>query len=137
MVVHFAKCCTPVPGDEIFGYITRGRGVSIHRKDCPNSEALQLDVERIVPVEWVMTESHTFPVTIHVLAEERPGLMLEITQLLLSMKINTKYLNAKSAGATVDVNLTFDIKDSEQLQTLIKNLQKLDSVLEVERSNQL
>ena len=137
MVVHFARCCTPVPGDEIFGYITRGRGVSIHRKDCPNAESLQLDVERIVPVEWVMSNSQTFPVTIHVLAEERPGLMLEITQLLLSMRINTKYLNAKSGGSTVDVTLTFDIKDSEQLQTLIKSLQKLDSVLEVERSNQL
>lgn len=137
MVVHFAKCCTPVPGDEVFGYITRGRGVSVHRKDCPNAEALQLDVERIVPVEWASGNSQTFPVTIHVLAHERAGLMLEITQLLLSMKINTKYLNAKSGGNTVDVNLTFDIQNSEQLQTLIKNLQKLDSVIDVERSNQI
>ncbi len=136
MVVHFARCCTPVPGDEIFGYITRGRGVSVHRRDCPNAEQLLLDVERIIPVEWVTGNSQTFPVTIHVLAEERAGIMMEITQLLLSMKINTKYLNAKSAGNTVDISLTFDIQNSEQLQNIIRSIQKLDSVLEVERSKQ-
>ena len=137
MVVHFARCCTPVPGDEIFGYITRGRGVSIHRKDCPNAETLLLDVERIVPVEWVTGNSQTFPVTIHVISNERAGIMLEITQLLLSMKINTNYLNAKSAGKTVDITITFDTQNAEQLQNVIKSIMKLDSVIAVERSNQL
>ena len=137
MVVHFAKCCTPVPGDEIFGYITRGRGVSIHRKDCPNAATLELDVERIVPVEWVSGMHQTFPVTLHVISNERAGIMMEITQLLLSMRINTKYLNAKSGGDIVDITLTFDVQDAEQLQTMIKNIMKLDSVLKVERSNQL
>ena len=137
MVVHFAKCCTPVPGDEIFGYITRGRGVSIHRKDCPNAEQLLLDVERIIPVEWVTGMSQTFPVTIHVIASERAGIMMEITQLLLSLKINTKYLNAKSGGDTVDITLTFDIQNAEQLQTLTRGIMKLDGVIKVERSNQI
>lgn len=136
MVVHFARCCTPVPGDEIFGYITRGRGVSIHRKDCPNAETLLLDVERIIPVEWVSGMTQIFPVTIHVIAGERAGIMMEITQLLLSMKVNTKYLSAKSSGKTVDITITFDIKDSEQLQTIIRSITKLDSVITVERTNQ-
>ncbi len=137
MVVHFARCCTPVPGDEIFGYITRGRGVSIHRKDCPNAETLLLDVERIVPVDWVTGSSQTFPVTVHVISNERAGIMLEITQLLLSMKINTKYLNAKSVGNTVDITITFDVQNSEQLQNVIRSIMKLDSVVAVERSNQV
>ena len=137
MVVHFARCCTPVPGDEIFGYVTRGRGVSIHRRDCPNAETLLLDVERIIPVEWVNGMSQTFPVTIHVIARERPGIMMEITQLLLSMRINTKYLSAKSSGSTVDITITFDIKDSEQLQTIIRSIMKLDSVITVDRTNQV
>jgi GTP pyrophosphokinase len=137
MVVHFSRCCTPVPGDEIFGYITRGRGVSIHRKDCPNAESLMLDVERIVPVEWVTDDNHTFPVTIHVVSYEKAGIMMEITQLLLGMRINTKYLNAKSVGTSVDISITFDVKNSEQLQTIIRSIEKLDSVQTVERSSQV
>ncbi|MCR5612003.1 MAG: bifunctional (p)ppGpp synthetase/guanosine-3',5'-bis(diphosphate) 3'-pyrophosphohydrolase [Clostridiales bacterium] len=135
MVVHFAKCCTPVPGDPIFGYITRGRGVSVHRQDCPNAEQLMLDVERIIEVEWVTGINQVFPVTIHVIAGERAGIMMEITQLLLSMRINTKYLTAKSLGDSVDITLTFDVSNSEQLQNIIKSIQKLDNVISVERSS--
>ncbi|MBO4384040.1 MAG: bifunctional (p)ppGpp synthetase/guanosine-3',5'-bis(diphosphate) 3'-pyrophosphohydrolase [Clostridia bacterium] len=135
MVVHFAKCCTPVPGDPIFGYITRGRGVSVHRHDCPNAEQLMLDVERIIEVEWVTGVNQVFPVTIHVIAGERAGIMMEITQLLLGMRINTKYLTAKSLGDSVDITITFDVNNSEQLQNIIKNIQKLDEVHSVERSS--
>lgn len=135
MVVHFAKCCTPVPGDPIFGYITRGRGVSVHRQDCPNAEQLMLDVERIIEVEWVTGINQVFPVTIHVIAGERAGIMMEITQLLLSMRINTKYLTAKSLGDLVDITITFDVNNSDQLQNIIKNIQKLDGVISVERSS--
>ncbi len=135
MVVHFARCCTPVPGDPIFGYITRGRGVSVHRCDCPNAGQLKLDVERIIDVEWVKGVEQTFPVTIRVLAGERAGIMMEITQLLLSMRINTKYLSAKSLGDSVDITITFDVSNAEQLQNIIKGIEKLDAVISVERSN--
>ena len=135
MVVHFAKCCTPVPGDPIFGYITRGRGVSVHRRDCPNAEQLMLDVERIIDVEWMTGMHRIFPVTIHVLAGERAGIMMEITQLLLGMHINTKYLTAKSLGDSVDITITFDVNDTEQLQNIIRGIQRLDAVISVERSN--
>lgn len=135
MVVHFAKCCTPVPGDEIFGYITRGRGVSVHRRDCPNADQLMLDVERIIPVEWVTGANQIFPVTVHVLAEERSGVMMDITLLLTNMRINTKYLTARSMGDTVDIQITFDVKNAEQLQSIIKSIKKIDSVISVERSN--
>ena len=72
----------------------------------------------------------------YVIAGERAGIMMEITQLLLSMKVNTKYLSAKSSGKTVDITITFDIKDSEQLQTIIRSITKLDSVITVDRTNQ-
>ena len=135
MAVHFARCCTPVPGDPIFGYITRGRGVSVHRQDCPNAEQLKLDVERIIEAEWVKHVNQIFPVTIHVLTGERAGIMMEITQLLLSMRVNTKFLSAKSLGDSVDVTITFDVNNSEQLNNIIRNIQKLDSVYSVERAN--
>jgi len=135
MVVRFAKCCSPVPGEEIFGYITRGRGVSIHRSNCPNAGMLLADEERIIPVEWAKSTSQVFPVTIHVTAGERVGIMMEITRLLLGMNINTKYLNAKSLEDKVDITMTFDVKNSEQLNTIIKNILKIDSVLDVQREN--
>ena len=137
MVVHFARCCTPVPGDKIFGYITRGRGVSIHREDCPNAETLMLDVERIIPVEWVNENGNTFPVTVHIVSLEKPGIMMEITQLLINMRINTKYLSARSADKSVDINITFDVQNSEQLQAIIGSISRIDSVIKVERNSQV
>ena len=136
MVVRFAKCCNPVPGEEIFGYITRGRGVSVHRRNCPNAEMLLEDEERIIEVEWAKSINQTYPVTIHVTSEERAGIMMEITQLLMSMKINTKYLNAKSGDDIVDITLTFDVKNSDQLNSVIKALMKINSVIDVVRENQ-
>ncbi len=136
MAVRFARCCNPVPGEEIFGYITRGRGVSVHRRNCPNAEMLLEDEDRIIEVEWAKSITQVYPVTIHVTARERAGIMMELTQLLMSMKINTKYLNAKSGGDTVDITLTFDVKNSDQLDTIIKGVLKIDSVVDVVRENQ-
>lgn len=136
MVVRFARCCSPLPGDPIFGYITRGRGVSIHRRDCTNAAALMLDEDRIIEADWAKESTTSFPVTIYVLAAERAGLMMDITQLLMNMSINTKYLNAKSSDGHVEVILTFDVRNAEHLNTVIRSLSKIDSVAEVTRMNQ-
>ena len=136
MAVRFAKCCSPVPGEEIFGYITRGRGVSVHRRNCPNAEMLLADVDRIIKVEWEKTTTQVYPVTILVTTEERVGIMMEITRLLLGMNVNTKYLNAKSLEDRVDITITFDVKNAEQLNNIIRSLLKIDSVIDVQRENQ-
>lgn len=137
MVVHYAKCCTPLYGDDIFGYVTRGRGVSIHRRDCPNAEALLMDTERIREVSWGTNNSKPFSVTLHVLAYNKLGVMNDITTLLHTMKINTTFFNAKPPvdSDCFEITMTLDITNAEQLNELISNLHKLDSVVEVERSN--
>lgn len=138
MVVRFAQCCSPLPGEEIFGYITRGRGVSIHKKTCSNAPDLLNDVERIIEVEWACEESTTFPVTIHITATERAGLLMNISQALLNMNINLTYINAKAneAKSEVDVVLTFEVRNSAHLVSVTKNLLKIESILSIKRENQ-
>ncbi len=136
MVVRFAQCCSPLPGDEIFGYITRGRGVSIHSTSCPNAAALLADTERIISVSWADEENTKFPVSIHIIGTERPGLMAEITNMLLNLKINLHKLNAKMSddGRGVDVSMGFEVKSTDHLESIIRSLMKIEGVIEVTRA---
>lgn len=139
MVVRFAKCCSPLPGNKIFGYITRGRGVSIHREDCVNAAALKADADRIIEVSWADEGNAQFPVAIYILANERPGLMMDITQMIVNMNISLRALNAKALDkglktdteSKVEVSLKFDVKNAEQFETITKKLREIDGVLEV------
>ena len=136
MVVRFAQCCSPLPGDEIFGYITRGRGVSIHSAGCPNAAALLADEERIISVEWADENSTKFPVSVHIVGDERPGLMAELTTMLLSMNINLHKLSAKTTddGRGVDVSMGFEVKNAEHLESITRSLMKINGVREVTRA---
>lgn len=138
MVLRFAQCCSPLPGEEIFGYITRGRGVSIHKKTCCNAPALLNDADRIIEVEWASEESATFPVTVHITATERAGLLMDISQALMNMNINLTYINAKAneAKSEVDVVLSFEVRSCAHLVSITKNLLKVESILSIKRENQ-
>ena len=135
MVVRFAQCCSPLPGDEIFGYITRGRGVSIHSRSCPNAAALLADADRIIDVSWADGESAKFPVTIHIVASERVGLLMDISQMLMNMKININLVNAKPVedGTMIEATMGFQVQNAEHLDSIIKNLMKINGVKSVSR----
>lgn len=135
MVVRFAQCCSPLPGDEIFGYITRGRGVSIHSRNCPNAAALLADADRIIDVSWADGESAKFPVTIHITASERVGLLMDISQMLMNMKININLVNAKPVedGTMIEATMGFQVQNAEHLDSIIKNLMKINGVKSVSR----
>lgn len=136
MAVRFAGCCTPLPGDEIIGYITRGRGVSVHRRDCENAEALLRDADRIIQVEWATDEKTKYPVNITILATERVGLLMNISQMLMNMNINLRSINAnQDSDDIVTVKLTFDVNNAEHLESILKNLKKVDGVTNVFRTN--
>ncbi len=135
MVVRIAKCCTPVPGDEIVGYITRGRGVSVHRADCKNLQNLEGGEARAIKVEWAQSAAPGgFPAHIHVVAHERVGLLLDISQIFMGMNISLTGFNSKTdknmmAGMTVK----FDVKDAEQLTFIIKQIRRVRGVVDVYR----
>ena len=133
-LVRFSKCCNPVPGDEIIGYITKGRGVSIHRKDCTNINDLLSEEERIIEVEWYEDKKTNYCVDIEVLSNDRTGLLGDIVKEITGQKINIMAVNTKTNKdriATIDI--TIEVKDIEQLRSIEKALRKVDSVYEVHR----
>ncbi len=134
-LVKFSKCCNPVPGDEIIGYITKGRGVSIHRKDCTNVKDLLSEEERIIDVEWYKEEKQgSYNVDIEVLSNDRTGLLGDIVKEITGQKINIMAVNTKTDKdriATIDI--TVEVKDIEQLNKVLKAIRKVDSVYEVNR----
>lgn len=134
-LVKFSKCCNPVPGDEIIGYITKGRGVSIHRKDCTNVKDLLSEEERIIDVEWYKEEKQgSYNVDIEVLSNDRTGLLGDIVREITGQKINIMAVNTKTDKdriATIDI--TVEVKDIEQLNKVLKAIRKVDSVYEVNR----
>ena len=134
-LVKFSKCCNPVPGDEIIGYITKGRGVSIHRKDCTNIKDLLSEEERIIDVKWYEEEKKgNYNVDIEVLSNDRTGLLSDIVKEITSQKINIMAVNTrtnKDRIATIDI--TIEVQDIEQLNKVVKLIRKVDSVYEVNR----
>ncbi|MCG2820561.1 MAG: (p)ppGpp synthetase, partial [Candidatus Atribacteria bacterium] len=134
VMIRFSRCCNPVPGDEIIGYITRGRGVSIHKADCSNVDFVSAEKDRLVKVEWMKTEELFYPVKIKIIADDRPNLVSDIMFIFPSLKITVSAINAitdKNNIANIDVTLS--INNLDQLQEIIKKIKKIKSVLIVKR----
>jgi GTP diphosphokinase / guanosine-3',5'-bis(diphosphate) 3'-diphosphatase len=136
VLVRFAKCCNPVPGDEIIGYITKGRGVSVHRKDCKNAEALLMDSEpKIVEVSWGGLKGPGYVTEIQIQAEDRSGMLSEIMIILTESKIHLHAVNAKTSnGGLASVSIKLKINDIDELKDIMKKIRKLKGVLEVYRT---
>jgi len=132
MLSVMAKCCNPMPGDQIIGYVTRGRGVTIHRRDCPNMLRTR-DHERLLKVSWGHTV-RTYPVPIHINAYDRPGLMNDVSKLLLDENINITDLNIKGNHAITNIYLVIEVKDMSQLLRILSRIDKVTNVISVHRT---
>lgn len=136
IMVRLSKCCNPVPGDEIIGYITRGRGVSIHRVDCINLKDPLVEPQRLIEVEWVDEYKASFSSEIQILARDRQMLLADITKAMSDMKINVTAVNARTTkNKQVVINIMIEINDIEQLRKVIKQIKKIDNVLDAYRVN--
>jgi len=140
-LVRFSRCCNPVPGDEIVGYITRGRGVSVHRKDCINVRNLENSVlqegARFIDVWWADEHKASYYTDIQVVANDRQGLVLEVTNAVSELKINLNALNARGTKDGLGiVNMTVEIKNKEQLDKAINRFWKIQGVTSVIRTKQ-
>ena len=134
MAVRFGNCCNPLPGDPIVGYITRGRGVSVHRADCPNVESLRKDQGRMIEVEWAVGANSAFNASVQIHADNRPGTILEISALLSGLNINIQGLSGKpSSDGKFIIEMTFVVNNAEQLSYIMRNLRNLKCVNEVYR----
>lgn len=133
---QIARCCSPVPGDPIAGYITLGRGVSIHRQDCMNLLQLQgSEASRVIQVEWGERPASAYPVDVEVQAYDRAGLLRDITSILANRKINVLSMNTRSNtnDHSATIALTLEIADIDQLSRLLAAIRQLPNVLEVRR----
>ncbi len=133
LLVYRAKCCNPIPGDEIVGYITRGRGVAVHTRLCPNVQNLMYQTERRIAVEWGGGSEATFPVQLSIRAKDRAGLLAEVTAVISGAGSNIRSLESRpdKMNARVDANL--EIADKRQLETIFVNIRKISGVYGVER----
>ena len=140
LAVRFSKCCSPVPGDEIVGFVTRGRGVSIHRTDCVNIINLS-DAERVrlIDAEWQKVENDNpnerFPAEIKIYVYNRTGVLVDVSRVLTEMKIDLNGVNSrKTKQDRATITMSFDVQSKEELSTIIAKIRQVESVIDVERS---
>ncbi|MBO5007447.1 MAG: bifunctional (p)ppGpp synthetase/guanosine-3',5'-bis(diphosphate) 3'-pyrophosphohydrolase [Clostridia bacterium] len=138
-LIRYSKCCSPVPGDKIIGYITRGRGVSIHRQDCINVAAMLKDESekaRLIDVSWETNASTSYLSKLKVVCADRNGLVLEVANVVSETKVSLKSLNARSTKDGLGiVEISVEVSNTDQLNVLIKKLKKLKDLVEVTRNN--
>ena len=136
-MIKFSKCCTPVPGDDIIGYVTRGRGVSVHRADCPNASRERIrpeDLGRWITVDWGGTPRESHPTTLEVTAKDRANLVLDVSAVLSSTKTRVDALSGRTTDEDFFVlSVDIDVKDSAQLKTVMKKIEQLSGVIRVTR----
>lgn len=138
LAVRFSKCCSPVPGDEIIGFVTRGRGISIHRTDCINIINLpEDDRARLIDAEWDETVKNTgvYPAEIRIYANNRTGVLVDISKVLTENKIDVLSMNVRtSKQGTASISIGFEINGVDQLNDIIAKIRNVESVLDIERT---
>ena len=135
MLVRFARCCSPLPGDKIIGYITRGRGVSVHRADCPSLKDDGMEQDRLIEVEWEdQNSSGTYEAEIRIICYNRTGLLAELSVMFASMDVPVSAISARALkDNTFLFNISLVIKNTQQLAKIIRDLQKWPDIIEVNR----
>lgn len=140
VAVHFSKCCSPVPGDEIVGFVTRGRGVSIHRTDCVNMLHLSdMERERLIEAEWqagaVEEDFGEYNAEIKIYCQDRPGLLVDITKVFTEAGINITAVNSKTSKQGIaTISVAFRTKGRGQIIRIIEKIKQIDSVIDIERT---
>ncbi|HSG06524.1 MAG TPA: TGS domain-containing protein, partial [Nitrospiria bacterium] len=138
LLVHLSKCCNPVPGDRIIGFVTRGRGLSVHTLDCPNIDGLDYDKDRIVDVNWDAKNTTNYPVKIMVLTMDRPGMLASISAAITSAKANISHADITTRDDQKAVlNFVVEINRAGQVEKVIKSIEKVDGVLQARRQRRV
>jgi guanosine-3',5'-bis(diphosphate) 3'-pyrophosphohydrolase len=140
LLVYRAKCCNPIKGEAIVGYVTRGKGVAVHSVNCTNVQNLMYEPERKIEVEWARSGEETFPVKLLVHTEDRPGMLNHLTTALVSEQTNIRSLEARSddgsAGGGALIDMTLEVHDKKQLERVVSAIRRIAGVRDIERVNQ-
>ena len=135
-MVYLAACCKPIRGEEIQGYITRGKGVSVHRTDCPNFNKLMFEADRRIDVGWEKRDDSLYAVTLLLDSEDRHGVLARITNTIAEEKMNIRNVQARtSEDSPAQISITLDVRDKAQLERIIGRLKKLEGINQVSRAS--
>ena len=136
LMVYRAKCCNPVRGEEIIGYITRGKGIAVHARHCTNVQNLLYDADRRIDVEWVGPKYGVYPVKLVLVTEDRQGMLADVTSAIAGVHSNIQNIEARTGDNRANIDVTVDIVDLEHLEKVLSSLRKIEGVFEVERVTQ-
>ena len=136
LMVYRAKCCNPVRGEEIIGYITRGKGIAVHARHCTNVQNLLYDADRRIDVEWVGPRYGVYPVKLVLVTEDRQGMLADVTSAIAGVHSNIQNIEARTGDNRANIDVTVDIVDLEHLEKIVSSLRKIEGVFEVERVTQ-
>ena len=140
MAVRFSRCCNPLPGDEIVGFVTRGRGLTIHRTDCINVLHLtERERARLIPVEWEADAAETsegkYFAEIKMFVEDKPGMLMEISRVFTEAEIDIKTMNVRTSKKGVStVEMGFVVRGKEEMGRLVGKLRQIENVIDIERT---
>ncbi len=134
LMTHFSKCCNPLPGDPIIGFVTRGRGLSIHSVQCPNIDQLDYDKDRLVDVQWETEQPERHPVRVSVLTVDRPGILAAVTAAISAAQTNIRHAEiSTSEEKKALLNFVVEVQNTRHLDRILKSIQKVDGVLRAKR----
>jgi guanosine-3',5'-bis(diphosphate) 3'-pyrophosphohydrolase len=137
VLIYRAKCCNPIRGETIVGYITRGKGIAVHSVQCPNVQSLMYDVERRIDVEWARSGSDPLPVKLVVYTDDRPGILSQLTSILFAEETNITSLEARADESRSDnsaiVDITVSVRDKKQLERVVSAFRRIPGVRDIER----
>ena len=135
LLAYLAKCCSPLPGEDVVGYITRGRGVSVHSTECPNVTDLLYNSDREIEVEWGQSAHEVFPIVLTVETEDEPGMLAKLTEVIAKQEGNIKQIEADTfeTGRGV-IEVVVEVRDRKHLDRLRRKINSIEGVLEVDRA---
>ena len=132
-MVYRAKCCNPIRGEEVIGYITRGKGIAVHSKNCANVQNLLYDAERRIEVLWAGPKYSLYPVALTLVTEDRQGMLADVTSAISGVNSNIQNIEARTGDNRALIDVTLDIVDVAHLEKIVSQLKKIEGVYQVER----
>lgn len=133
LLITFGKCCQPVPGDQILGFITKGRGVVVHRTDCKNMLNMMKAKNRLIEVEWDVEKDQLFMIQLVMIAKDRRNFLKDLTETLSRLNVNIVNVDLKTMDSLIQNNIVIEVRNLNQLNQILKNIRKIDGMISVER----
>ena len=133
-MVSFGKCCNPIPGDDMVGFVTRGRGITVHQSECKSLPLLNKESDRLVPVEWDVDRKDLFNVRLKIVGEDRKGIINDLTDVIKKSDLNIVSLESKVKDAMATTFFILQVNNTRQLDRIIKKMTKVDGVDFIERT---